>query len=65
MLMDLLKDRLNSQISQSAFRFITVDAYHSAIRFYQKNGFKFLKPSELTNQEKETVTMYYDLTQLL
>jgi hypothetical protein len=45
--------------------FITVDALWSAVPFYQKNGFKFLKPSELTNQEKETVTMYYDLTQLL
>ncbi|MBQ1588662.1 MAG: GNAT family N-acetyltransferase [Prevotella sp.] len=38
-LMDLLKVQLNTQIGQSAFRFITVDAYLSAIPFYKKNGF--------------------------
>ena len=32
--MDKLKERLNDGVSQSAFRFITVDAYLSAIPFY-------------------------------
>ncbi|MBQ3831825.1 MAG: GNAT family N-acetyltransferase [Bacteroidales bacterium] len=45
--------------------FITVDALKEAIPFYQKNGFKLLKPSEPDNSGKETVPMYYDLTQLL
>ena len=45
--------------------FVTVDALKEAIPFYQKNGFKFLKPSESENTEKDTVSMYYDLTQLL
>ena len=45
--------------------FITVDALKEAIPFYQKNGFKFLKPSEAENTEKDTVSMYYDWTQLL
>ncbi len=45
--------------------FITVDALKEAIPFYQKNGFKFLKPSEADKTEKDTVSMYYDLTQLL
>jgi hypothetical protein len=45
--------------------FVTVDALKNAVPFYQNNGFKFLKPSELERKEKETVSMYYDLTQLL
>ncbi len=45
--------------------FITVDALREAVPFYQKNGFKFLKPSEASETGKETVPMYYDLTQLL
>ena len=45
--------------------FITVDALKEAVSFYQKNGFRFLKPSELDNMVKETVPMYYDLTQLI
>lgn len=45
--------------------FVTVDALKEAIPFYQKNGFKFLKPTEADSTDKETVPMYYDLTQLL
>lgn len=45
--------------------FVTVDALKEAIPFYQKNGFKFLKPSEADSSKKDTVPMYYDLTQLL
>ena len=33
------KDQLIEEQSSSAFRFITVDAYISAIPFYEKNGF--------------------------
>jgi hypothetical protein len=45
--------------------FITIDALKGAIPFYQNNGFKFLKPSESERSKKDTVPMYYDLTQLL
>ena len=45
--------------------FVTVDALKEAVPFYQKNGFKFLKPSESLNSDKDTIPMYYDLTQLL
>ena len=45
--------------------FVTVDALKEAIPFYKKNGFKFLKPSEAESSGKDTVPMYYDLTQLL
>ena len=38
-LMDKLKMLLKNEVSHSAFRYITVDAYISAIPFYLKNGF--------------------------
>ena len=60
-LMDMLKDQLNTQFSQSAFRFITVDAYLSAIPFYKKNGFV-----ELTQKEEDDHTrlMYFDMMEM-
>ena len=45
--------------------FITVDALPSAIPFYQKNGFKFLKASTNSQSTENTIPMYYDLSQLL
>ena len=45
--------------------FITVDALPSAIPFYQKNGFKFLKTSANSQSTENTIPMYYDLSQLL
>lgn len=41
-LMNLLKDMLNGNPNYSAFRYLTVDAYLSAIDFYLKNNFKLL-----------------------
>ena len=58
MLLDLLKDQLNTQVSQSAFRFITVDAYLSAIHFYQKNGFVELSQKE---EDEHTRLMFFDM----
>lgn len=57
-LMLMLKDMLNSNRTHSAFRFITVDAYLSAIEFYRKNGFQ-----ELTQKEEDDHTrlMYFDM----
>ncbi len=45
--------------------FITVDSLPSAIPFYQKNGFKFLKTSANSQSTENTIPMYYDLSQLL
>ncbi|WP_285799640.1 GNAT family N-acetyltransferase [Duncaniella freteri] len=39
-LMKLLKGMLNENPNYSAFRYLTVDAYLSAIDFYQKNDFR-------------------------
>lgn len=60
-LMELVKDSLLSSVSYSAFRFITVDAYLSAIPFYEKNGFKMLLSSD---EDKHTRAMYFDLLEM-
>ena len=45
--------------------FITVDALPSAVSFYHKNGFKFLRISTDSVTARDTTPMYYDLSQLL
>ena len=57
-LMNKLKLFLKNDVSRSAFRYITVDAYLSAIPFYTKNGFV-----ELTKKEEDDHTrlMYFDM----
>lgn len=57
-LMDMVKDFLLTEQSHSAFRFITVDAYLSAIPFYEKNGFM-----QLTEKDENEYTrlMYFDM----
>jgi len=60
--MDKLKERLNAIQNQSAFRYITVDAYLSAIEFYRKNGF-----NELTKKEDDEHTrlMFFDMMDVI
>jgi len=41
-----------------AFRFLTVDAYMSAIPFYERNGFKQLSRKE---EDNHTRLMYFDM----
>ena len=57
-LMKGIKFQLKTEQSRSAFRFLTVDAYLSAIDFYRKNGFK-----ELTKKEEDDHTrlMFFDM----
>ena len=57
-LMDLLKQLIDNEQNCSAFRFITVDAYLSAIPFYEKNGFKQLVQKE---EDDHTRLMYFDM----
>ncbi|HJA87487.1 MAG TPA: GNAT family N-acetyltransferase [Candidatus Parabacteroides intestinavium] len=40
------------------FRFLTVDAYLSAVPFYEQNGFKRLAP---TQEQGNTQAMYFDI----
>ncbi|MBO4371916.1 MAG: GNAT family N-acetyltransferase [Bacteroidales bacterium] len=60
-LMNKLKLFLKNEVSRSAFRYITVDAYLSVIPFYAKNGFV-----ELTKKEEDDHTrlMYFDMLEL-
>lgn len=60
-LMGLLKGLCKTEQSRSAFRFITVDAYISAIPFYEKNGF-----NKLTQKEEDEYTrlMFYDIMEI-
>ena len=60
-LMDQLKLFLKNEVSRSAFRYITVDAYLSAIPFYLKNGFVALTKKE---EDEHTRLMYFDMLEL-
>lgn len=60
-LMNLLKEMLNYSPIYSAFRFLTVDAYLSAIDFYLKNGFKILSEKIVGDH---TRLMFFDMMEL-
>ena len=57
-LMVLIKKLLNRSQNYSAFRFLTVDAYLSAIDFYRKNGFKELTKKD---EDEHTRLMFFDM----
>ena len=59
-LLDSIKQMLINHQSISAMRFLTVDAYLSAIPFYEKNGFRPL----LNAPQGDTLPMYFDLKPL-
>lgn len=48
--------------NRTGCRFITVDAYHDAVGFYQKCGFDFISEKD---QHDPTRSMYYDLKRFL
>lgn len=58
-LLKALKNKLAANTEYSACRFITVDAYRKAVRFYEKNGFlPLLKDPPV---DMPTLPLYYDL----
>lgn len=59
--MNLLKGMLYDSPSYSAFRYITVDAYLSAIDFYKKNNFKPLSEKVVSEHTK---LMFFDMMEL-
>ena len=61
-LLGWIKLQLLNSITLPAYRFITVDAYLSAIPFYEKNGFKQLQPLD---DNKDTRLMYFDILSLV
>ena len=60
-LMDRIKSLLREQSTHSAFRYITVDAYLSAVPFYEKNGFVHLTKKD---EDEHTRLMYFDMLEL-
>lgn len=60
-LLDNLKERLKTIHSHSAFRYITVDAYLSAIPFYEKNGFIQLTQKD---DDEHTRLMFFDMMEI-
>ena len=57
-LMNRIKEDLRETSKASAFRFLTVDAYLSAVPFYEKNGFKMLLNNDENKQHKGYVLRY-------
>lgn len=60
-IMLLIKYMLRDENTYSAFRFLTVDAYLSAISFYEKNDLDQLLPDDVN---KHTRLMYFDIIKI-
>jgi hypothetical protein len=60
-MMDKLVKKLQSERNALAFRFITVDAYLSAVPFYEKNGFLHLTKKD---EDEHTRLMYFDMMEI-
>ena len=60
-LMNQIKQSLFENGNYSAFRFLTVDAYLTAIPFYEKNGFKLLLSDD---KNEHTRLMFFDMMEL-
>lgn len=56
-----LKTLLRDEGGRSAFRYITVDAYLSAVPFYEKNGFVHLTKKD---EDEHTRLMFYDIKEV-
>lgn len=60
-LMTYIKRTLHENQLYAAFRFITVDAYMSAIPFYEKNDFRLLVSAE---ENPYTRSTYFDMMEM-
>ena len=60
-LMTYIKRTLHENQLYAVFRFITVDAYLSAIPFYEKNDFRMLVSAE---ENPYTRSMYFDMMEM-
>lgn len=60
-LMDKIKKMLYGNSYYSAFRYLTVDAYLSAVSFYEKNKFKILSSQTV---DDHTRLMFFDMMEL-
>jgi len=46
--------------NRTGCRFMTVDAYKSALSFYERNDFNYVQPKDRSGSDK-TVSLYFDL----
>lgn len=60
-LLNVVKDILKQSSMHSAFRYITVDAYLSAVPFYEKNGFIHLTKKD---EDEYTRLMFFDMMEV-
>ena len=60
LLLDFMKRYFVSD-NKTGCRFMTVDAYHTAESFYEKNGFLYLNKAD---EDRPTRLMFYDLINL-
>ena len=61
-MLSIIKRRLKQDVGDSQFRFLTVDAYLTAVPFYERNGFKKLTS---TKDQGDTQAMYFDILSVL
>ena len=59
MLIDFIKSYYKRG-NNAGCRFLTVDAYHNAVTFYERNSFH-----QLQQEEKKTKLLYYDLNDII
>lgn len=59
MLLDFIKSSYNAVNNKAGCRFLTVDAYMNAVKFYERNDFRNLR-----NDDKKTHLLYYDLNEM-
>lgn len=60
-LMASIKSDVSENANYSAFRFLTVDAYLSAVPFYERNDFKMMLSDD---DDEHTRMMYFDIVHL-
>ena len=58
LIIDAVRMMYINELHRAGCRFVTVDAYRSALSFYERNDFKYLTTKDI---EDETRTMYFDL----
>jgi len=61
-MMSIIKHLIDEGANYSASRFLTVDAYLSAVDFYVKNGFSVLSQKD---EDEHTRLMYFDMLSLV
>jgi len=57
-ILDAVREIYLSKQHHAGCRFVTVDAYRSALQFYERNDFRYLTTKD---KDEETRAMYFDL----